>query len=426
MKQSVLVMKHVGMEKMFKSLKDTWLKGFLEASNLVYEDAVIEFFSNAKIIAGTIVSSVGNRKMVLTKDVFTEQLDLDSLSHGGKKKQGGAKRKQRAESSDSDSTISLPLKNLAKKKRTQRPKTQQHSTFDKGDSQPCPIPEVLTGGTEVSGDEQVDDGPGGHKRMDSDQDVQRGGDDRYEENLEYDTQMDHGDWVNNGDRIEMEESTFQSAQDPYINNHGPDPTSEDNNADHQGPNPSHLQMVAFKADSEEDTRLSFLDSSESSHTGSQRMIISSTSNSPHANSKLDEVMDTQTFLKLEFGCHKHIFHANMDTLVGNVTSSQTALETSISHQLAGQQHQLTTDLEMVKLQLAELVEHLKRVGDAQKGEGGKSRPVDGSSRLGGEGSSGGQSTTRGRGPSPRGGRGPIPGSYRRGEDSERFKYSKWL
>ncbi|KZV56252.1 hypothetical protein F511_29359 [Dorcoceras hygrometricum] len=120
------------------------------------------------------------------------------------------------------------------------------------------------------------------------------------------------------------------------------------------------------------------DHQESSHTGSQQMIVSSPPESPPAYSKFDEVdkaaasidsgmiymeskmtsldsrtlsidskehsmesklrsmssnieqmMDTQTFLKMDFGRHKHIFHAKMDTLAGN-TSSQTALETSLS------------------------------------------------------------------------------------------------
>ncbi|KZV53119.1 hypothetical protein F511_20701 [Dorcoceras hygrometricum] len=51
-------------------------KKCLEASDLVYEGAVIKFFVNAKVIAGTIVSSVGNRKMVVTKDVSTEVFRL--------------------------------------------------------------------------------------------------------------------------------------------------------------------------------------------------------------------------------------------------------------------------------------------------------------------------------------------------------------
>ncbi|KZV16878.1 hypothetical protein F511_21087 [Dorcoceras hygrometricum] len=615
-------MEHIGMTSMFKSLEDTGLKGFFKGTTSVFENVVTEYFLNAKVVAGTIVSVVCNKNLAITEDVFSttfqlptegmtifedipkdtvaeklvdflqlmcssrhqarkagsknapadpsyEELDLDSRPQGGRKKQGGTKRKQRVESSDSESTISLPLKNLAKKKRTQRPRTQQKSTTDKE----------------------------GNERTDSDQDVQWGGDDRYEDNLEYDTQMDHGglneiaftiaqddqeeptcgcpegetfeiaDWVDNVERTEKETDNVERAivirsghelpaqltmtytgqsifapiqireinwvthfvpkiapsnkgkgtledvsrsnpveehcqlvlnttwedvsnqmtdfdtwmhprtavklrdipsfeelthvedkflllaetkvsellqrrmllvyklyelkvqelydehlanfqldfpsvnhdylcirflhkelvstqrskhldhdnkhqahgkrdnvqqtfftkehqhqgsidnptqlEDPSVNiaynaNYlGPDPTSEDNNADHQGPNPSLLQMVAFTADSKEDTRLSFLDSSEYSHTGSQRMIH------------------------------------------------------------------------------AKLVEHLKRVGNAKKGEGGQSRPVDGSNRPGGEGLSG-QSSICGRGPSPRGRRGPSPGRYRPGDHSERFKYSKWF
>ncbi|KZV37714.1 hypothetical protein F511_37828 [Dorcoceras hygrometricum] len=123
-----------------------------------------------------------------------------------------------------------------------------------------------------------------------------------------------------------------------------------------------------------------------------------------------QLMDTQNVLKLDFGRYKNIYFEKVDKLATNVTTSQTALKTSLIRQLVGQQYQLTTDLDMVKLKLEELVEHLKRIGDAKKGEGGQSRPVDGSSRQGGEGKSGGQSTKRGRGPSPRGGRGPSPGS----------------
>ncbi|KZV25285.1 receptor-like protein kinase [Dorcoceras hygrometricum] len=85
---------------------------------------------------------------------------------------------------------------------------------------------------------------------------------------------------------------------------------------------------------------------------------------------LQILMDTQTSLKLDFGRYKNIFYGKVDMLAANVTTSQTALETIIINQLAGQQYQLTTDLDMVKLQLVELVEHLKRIGDAKKGEGG--------------------------------------------------------
>ncbi|KZV45144.1 hypothetical protein F511_25306 [Dorcoceras hygrometricum] len=61
---------------MFKSLEDTGLKGFLEASGSVYEAVVVEFFANAKVIAGTMVSFIANQKLALTKDVFAEAFDL--------------------------------------------------------------------------------------------------------------------------------------------------------------------------------------------------------------------------------------------------------------------------------------------------------------------------------------------------------------
>ncbi|KZV14705.1 hypothetical protein F511_41672 [Dorcoceras hygrometricum] len=73
---SVLAMEHTGMAKMFKSLEDTGLKGFLEASSSMFEGAVTELFANVKVIAGKIVSFVANRKMVITKDVFTEAFEL--------------------------------------------------------------------------------------------------------------------------------------------------------------------------------------------------------------------------------------------------------------------------------------------------------------------------------------------------------------
>ncbi|KZV56917.1 hypothetical protein F511_21808, partial [Dorcoceras hygrometricum] len=389
--------------------------------------------------------------------------------------------------------------NLAIKKRTQKPRTQQESTTNKGDSQPCLIPKVPAGGAEVSGDKQFVDGPEGDERMDSDQDVHRGGDDRYEDNLEYDTQ-DHEDqnevtfttaqdepriftnecpkretfeiedWVNKDDRIVMEESALRAhdehiVQQDIVNkavtflehqaheNEPPIPTEEPQalGNDHQAhgdqdnvqqkslttahqkqghtDNPTqledpsvHIADTVNYPDSEEDTCLFFLDSSESSHTGSQRMIISIPPDSPHANTKLDEVDKAVASIDSRM-IYMESKLTSVDSRTLSIDSKMHSMDLNF---LAGQQQQLTTDLDMVKMQFAELVEHLKRVGDAKKGEDGQSRQVDGSSRqAGGEGPSG-QSSIRGIGPSPRGGKGPSPGRYRSGEDSEHFKYSKWF
>ncbi|KZV46766.1 DNA helicase isolog (ISS) [Dorcoceras hygrometricum] len=93
--------------------------------------ALIEFFANSKVIAGTIVSMVANRKMVVTKDVFaemfqlpTERLDTLPLAKLGVAKKGGVapKRKLILSSSNSESTVSLPLVQIKKKQRTKRTK----------------------------------------------------------------------------------------------------------------------------------------------------------------------------------------------------------------------------------------------------------------------------------------------------------------
>ncbi|KZV36562.1 hypothetical protein F511_23591 [Dorcoceras hygrometricum] len=80
--ESVLSMEHIGMVRMFKSMEEIGLKGFLEVSGTVFEGAVIEFFANTKVIAGTIVSFVANKKMIITKDVFAETFGLPSEGMG--------------------------------------------------------------------------------------------------------------------------------------------------------------------------------------------------------------------------------------------------------------------------------------------------------------------------------------------------------
>ncbi|KZV19177.1 hypothetical protein F511_08823 [Dorcoceras hygrometricum] len=74
--QFVLAMKHIEMSLMFKSLGDTGLEDFLAATGSVYEHAVVEFFTNAKVIAETIVSFVANRKLILAKEIFVEYFGL--------------------------------------------------------------------------------------------------------------------------------------------------------------------------------------------------------------------------------------------------------------------------------------------------------------------------------------------------------------
>ncbi|KZV52482.1 EH domain-containing protein 1 [Dorcoceras hygrometricum] len=64
------------MVKMFKSLEESGLRGFLGASGSVFEDALSEFFANVTVIVGTIVSIMAKRKMVVMKDVFAVMFHL--------------------------------------------------------------------------------------------------------------------------------------------------------------------------------------------------------------------------------------------------------------------------------------------------------------------------------------------------------------
>ncbi|KZV38533.1 UDP-galactose transporter 2 [Dorcoceras hygrometricum] len=65
-----------GMIRMFKTLENSGLHGFLGVSGSVIEDALTQFFANATVISGEIVSTVAKRKLVITKEVFFETFHL--------------------------------------------------------------------------------------------------------------------------------------------------------------------------------------------------------------------------------------------------------------------------------------------------------------------------------------------------------------
>ncbi|KZV35018.1 auxin-responsive family protein [Dorcoceras hygrometricum] len=88
-------------------------------------------------------------------------------------------------------------------------------------------------------------------------------------------------------------------------------------------------------------------------------------------SKVEQFLNVETFLKHGFNTYKNAFYENMFTVAANIASSQTSLETSLVHQVTEHQLQIASDLDFVKLQLAELVNHLKEIGDAKKREGDK-------------------------------------------------------
>ncbi|KZV58442.1 hypothetical protein F511_29377 [Dorcoceras hygrometricum] len=151
---------------------------------------------------------------------------------------------------------------------------------------------------------------------------------------------------------------------------------------HLEPNPSNLQMVVFissppaspitgskleeveKVIASLDSRIMSMDSRMLS-MDSRMLSMDSKVQSMHSklgsiDSKMEQLLNVQTFMKHDFGAYKCAFYDKMDTVAGNVKSSQTSLETIVLHHLTEHQLQLASDLGLVKLQLAELVDHLKQ------------------------------------------------------------------
>ncbi|KZV29208.1 hypothetical protein F511_37746 [Dorcoceras hygrometricum] len=71
------------MVSMFKSLVAMVLEGFQAPTGSVYGEAVLEFFDNAEVITGTIVSSVANSKLAPSKEIFSEAFGLPTAGMVG-------------------------------------------------------------------------------------------------------------------------------------------------------------------------------------------------------------------------------------------------------------------------------------------------------------------------------------------------------
>ncbi|KZV25804.1 kinesin-4-like [Dorcoceras hygrometricum] len=195
--------------------------------------------------------------------------DSRPLSKLGAAKQSGAtpKRKLVMDSSDSESTVSLPLVQITKKQRTRRTKPVKKPAADKTESNPSPVPEISAEADDVS----TAAAPEG-----------------IVETIEL-----AGEQV-----VDKEHSTvvrLTSAQ-----------------AAQQSMNYTGKSVYAPVASM--DSKVVSLDT------------------------KVDKLMDTQTFTKLDFGIYKRAFYEKMDAVVANVNSSQTTLETILVRQFT--EHQL--------------------------------------------------------------------------------------
>ncbi|KZV25906.1 hypothetical protein F511_31523 [Dorcoceras hygrometricum] len=73
---SVLAMDDPGMVSMFEALVASGLRGFLGCPAIVYEDALVDFFENASVRSGVVISTVGGQMVEITEKLFAETFEL--------------------------------------------------------------------------------------------------------------------------------------------------------------------------------------------------------------------------------------------------------------------------------------------------------------------------------------------------------------
>ncbi|KZV43940.1 hypothetical protein F511_16278 [Dorcoceras hygrometricum] len=73
---SVLGMDDQGMVSMFQSLMVSGLTGFLGCPAVIYEDSLVDFFENASVREGVIISTVAGQLVEISEEWFAESFDL--------------------------------------------------------------------------------------------------------------------------------------------------------------------------------------------------------------------------------------------------------------------------------------------------------------------------------------------------------------
>ncbi|KZV23732.1 hypothetical protein F511_26499 [Dorcoceras hygrometricum] len=74
--ESVLGMDDPGMVSMFEALMASGLRGFLGCPAIVYEDALVDFFENASVRNGMVISTVGGQFVEISEALFAETFEL--------------------------------------------------------------------------------------------------------------------------------------------------------------------------------------------------------------------------------------------------------------------------------------------------------------------------------------------------------------
>ncbi|KZV34397.1 mucin-2-like [Dorcoceras hygrometricum] len=73
---SIFGMEDEGMVKMFKALESSGLRGFLVCSSSIYETALVEFFQNASVRDGKVVSTVQGKVVEISEELFAGTFEL--------------------------------------------------------------------------------------------------------------------------------------------------------------------------------------------------------------------------------------------------------------------------------------------------------------------------------------------------------------
>ncbi|KZV36005.1 hypothetical protein F511_14522 [Dorcoceras hygrometricum] len=73
---SVLSLDDQGMVSMFEALVASGLRGFLGCPAVVYEDALVDFFENASVRNGMVISTVGGQFVEISEALFVESFEL--------------------------------------------------------------------------------------------------------------------------------------------------------------------------------------------------------------------------------------------------------------------------------------------------------------------------------------------------------------
>ncbi|KZV37469.1 hypothetical protein F511_14885 [Dorcoceras hygrometricum] len=74
--ESVLGMDDPGMVSMFEALVASGLRGFLGCPAIVYEDALVDFFENASVRSGVVISTVGGQLVEISEKLLAETFEL--------------------------------------------------------------------------------------------------------------------------------------------------------------------------------------------------------------------------------------------------------------------------------------------------------------------------------------------------------------